>query len=420
VLLAALLAGLCTAMSLQAVAAGWPDPPRVTRQAAAVPPATTPAPRAAFPSHAAVRAMITSALTTAIASSARPPTATGGLSPDQARVAARQAAQQARTAAAKVDALLDRYARASQQVADGVQQLSHAFATASRAQSAHQLSAAQQASSEALQRRQVRAVYVAGGSSGLISSVLAASSPDDALWRMSTASRVLDAVLDRTESQVEQDADAAALTRIRARQADAAAEEHAAALSALQARAAHAERALSLAQVTLSALTTRARQARAATIAAERIAAARTAAQFASRTAAGTATAVAIPPEFWAAYHAAAPTCPGMSWTLLAAVGQVESGHGRNNGPSSAGAIGPMQFMPATFADVGVDGDHDGTRDAWDPQDAVFSAARYLCRSGAEGGTADGIQRALLAYNHAQWYVDLVLSVERAIIAVQA
>jgi membrane-bound lytic murein transglycosylase B len=127
-------------------------------------------------------------------------------------------------------------------------------------------------------------------------------------------------------------------------------------------------------------------------------------------------TAIGIPAEFERAYRDAAVTCPGMPWTLLAAVGQIESGHGRNNGPSSAGAIGPMQFMPATFASYAVDGDGDGTKDAWDPQDAVFSAARYLCANGAGRGP-DGIRTALFAYNHAQWYVDLVLGARSAIAA---
>jgi membrane-bound lytic murein transglycosylase B len=104
---------------------------------------------------------------------------------------------------------------------------------------------------------------------------------------------------------------------------------------------------------------------------------------------------------------------------VLAAVGQVESGHGRNNGPSSAGAIGPMQFRPATFARYAVDGDRNGVLDAWDPEDAIFSAAHYLCVSGAEGGSAAGVHAALLAYNHAEWYVDLVLAAEQAIIARQ-
>jgi len=131
----------------------------------------------------------------------------------------------------------------------------------------------------------------------------------------------------------------------------------------------------------------------------------------------GTLAALPIPPAYLADYHAAAQTCPGMRWTLLAGVGQVESGHGRNLGPSSAGAIGPMQFLPATFAGYAVDGDHDGRLDPWDPEDAIFTAARYLCVSGAGTGTADGVRRALFTYNHAQWYVDLVLGAERAVLA---
>ena len=75
-----------------------------------------------------------------------------------------------------------------------------------------------------------------------------------------------------------------------------------------------------------------------------------------------------------------------------------------------------MQFIPATFASYAVDGDQDGRTDPWDPQDAIFTAARYLCRAGASAGAGpDGVQRALFAYNHAQWYVDLVLGAERSI-----
>jgi membrane-bound lytic murein transglycosylase B len=134
----------------------------------------------------------------------------------------------------------------------------------------------------------------------------------------------------------------------------------------------------------------------------------------------GPVTAIGIPLEFEKAYRAAARTCTGLPWTLLAAVGQVESGHGRNDGPSPAGAIGPMQFLPATFAAHAVDGDHDGTTDPWDPQDAIFTAAHYLCVSGADGGSAAGIHAALLAYNHAEWYVDLVLATQQAIVSREA
>ena len=81
---------------------------------------------------------------------------------------------------------------------------------------------------------------------------------------------------------------------------------------------------------------------------------------------------------------------------------------------SSAGAIGPMQFMPATFAGYAVDGDGDGRTDAWDTEDAIFTAARYLCRSGAGQGP-DGVRQALFTYNRAQWYVELVLGAQRSI-----
>jgi murein DD-endopeptidase MepM/ murein hydrolase activator NlpD len=92
-------------------------------------------------------------------------------------------------------------------------------------------------------------------------------------------------------------------------------------------------------------------------------------------------------------------------WQVLAAINKVESNFGRNMGPSSAGAVGWMQFMPSTWDRWGMDADGDGLADPWNPQDAVYSAARYLA---AAGGASD-LARAVLAYNHAQWYVDEVL-----------
>jgi hypothetical protein len=112
-------------------------------------------------------------------------------------------------------------------------------------------------------------------------------------------------------------------------------------------------------------------------------------------------------------YQQAARTCPGLSWSVLAAIGQIESGHGRNTGPSSAGALGPMQFMPATWQAYGVDGDRDGKADIMNPYDAVPSAAKYLCANGAgQGGKR--LYTAIWHYNHAHWYVQQVLGLAQA------
>ncbi len=95
----------------------------------------------------------------------------------------------------------------------------------------------------------------------------------------------------------------------------------------------------------------------------------------------------------------------GVQWQVLAAINKVESNFGRNMGPSSAGAIGWMQFMPSTWERWGVDADGDGVANPWSPEDAIAAAARYLA---ASGGATD-ISRAVFSYNHAQWYVDEVL-----------
>jgi murein DD-endopeptidase MepM/ murein hydrolase activator NlpD len=95
----------------------------------------------------------------------------------------------------------------------------------------------------------------------------------------------------------------------------------------------------------------------------------------------------------------------GVPWQVLAAINKIESNFGRNMGPSSAGAIGWMQFMPSTWERWGVDADGDGLASPWSPEDAIAAAARYLA---AAGGATD-ISRAVFAYNHAQWYVDEVL-----------
>lgn len=109
--------------------------------------------------------------------------------------------------------------------------------------------------------------------------------------------------------------------------------------------------------------------------------------------------------------ESAARYCRGLSWTVLAAIGEVESGDGANVGPSSAGALGPMQFMPSTWSTWGIDGFGDtGTPNIMNPYDAVPSAAAMLCADGAaEGGSS--LRAAIFSYNHADWYVNEVLAI---------
>jgi hypothetical protein len=90
----------------------------------------------------------------------------------------------------------------------------------------------------------------------------------------------------------------------------------------------------------------------------------------------------------------------GVPWQLLAAIARVESNFGRNMATSSAGAIGYGQFLPSSWAAFGSDGN------AYDYRDALPAIALYLCHAGLERDP----RAALFAYNHADWYVDMVLS----------
>jgi Transglycosylase SLT domain len=101
----------------------------------------------------------------------------------------------------------------------------------------------------------------------------------------------------------------------------------------------------------------------------------------------------------------AAGAAYGIPWEVLAAINKVETDFGRNLGPSSAGAIGWMQFMPSTWARWGVDANGDGVADPNNPVDAIFSAARYLAACGGQ----TNISAAIYCYNHADWYVNDVL-----------
>jgi len=136
----------------------------------------------------------------------------------------------------------------------------------------------------------------------------------------------------------------------------------------------------------------------------------------------------AIPARYLALYQQAGRQY-GIAWEILAGIGTVESDNGQSDalgvhsGANSAGAAGPMQFgiggtagntwggapvHPASeqTGEYGIDGDHDGVVDVYDPGDAIPSAGRYLILHGAPGD----LQAALFAYNHSQAYVTLVLA----------
>jgi hypothetical protein len=124
-----------------------------------------------------------------------------------------------------------------------------------------------------------------------------------------------------------------------------------------------------------------------------------------------------IPPAYLAAYQRAARSCPHLSWALLAAVGKVETNHGRGWPPrwraapgiapgteNYAGAGGPMQFLAPTWARWGRGGDR------WDYQHAIPAAARKLCADGVARGD---VRAALFAYNPSRRYAARVLAEAR-------
>jgi membrane-bound lytic murein transglycosylase B len=148
----------------------------------------------------------------------------------------------------------------------------------------------------------------------------------------------------------------------------------------------------------------------------------------------------------------AADTSCNISWPLIGAIGRVESDHGRyggntltssgvskpgiygipldgsngtarvtdtdagqyDNDPVFDRAVGPMQFIPSTWAVVGVDGDGDGRRNPQDINDASLATAVYLCSGNDNLSTVAGQRSAVYRYNHSQDYVNLVLSIMQA------
>jgi len=103
-------------------------------------------------------------------------------------------------------------------------------------------------------------------------------------------------------------------------------------------------------------------------------------------------------PDRLLSYYRLAQRRYDIPWQILAAVNLVESRFGRLTGPSVAGALGPMQFLPSTWDAYGRGGN------VMDPHDAILGAANYLAASGAP----ERMRAALFAYNRSDAYVDAI------------
>lgn len=105
-------------------------------------------------------------------------------------------------------------------------------------------------------------------------------------------------------------------------------------------------------------------------------------------------------------YYKEAEQATGIGWHYLAAINMVETGFGRIRGLSSAGAQGPMQFLPSTWNEAGI-----GRGDINNPRDSIQAAARYLVRRGGPGD----MRKALFGYNNHNSYVDGVMQTAEVI-----
>ena len=119
-----------------------------------------------------------------------------------------------------------------------------------------------------------------------------------------------------------------------------------------------------------------------------------------------------VPRDLLRTYQEAAVNCPGLPWPVVAAIGKAETDHNRAPGTSSAGAVGPMQFLPATWEMFQADGDGDGEADIENEADAIHGAVRLLCASGGED--PETLRDAVFAYNRSDPYVDDVLGTARS------
>jgi hypothetical protein len=115
--------------------------------------------------------------------------------------------------------------------------------------------------------------------------------------------------------------------------------------------------------------------------------------------------ATALGVETLRGYYLGAQQTYGVDASYLASINFIESDFGRVNGPSSAGAEGPMQFLPGTWANYGQGGN------IWDAHDSIMAAARYLVHWGAPGD----MRQAIWHYNLDYDYVDAVEFFARAI-----